>query len=632
MSVIHVVCGREKAMNICQNEMIFWWDKYDNAQSEYSIPAYYKENFITLRAELVDFFYELGMKNLHEKPLYQHFCAGDRLSMWWCSLLYEKHPMFMPELYEILKLLCLEQMLEKFAPHCTHLKLYSEDILLNQIVKEFCCKNKLQFSAQKHKLSNRFLQKTIVQKIKNYSIFHVIVAKFRFWHWLLAIRSKVEYIRENCVDKPCITIATYFPTTHNLDKEQGGFCTPYWQTLQNELLKAKKNINWLLIRINSPIMSFKQAVTEAKKHNFNKTSGASFHFVEEFLSLAEITQALLRYLKLYFVSQNIKKHIRHFCHIGGMNVWPYLEQYYAKSFQGWLCFERCLQRRAMLGYVRWAGVQEYTLFPLENCPWERMLSEAIHYSGAGQVYGAQHSVIRATDFRYFEGPKLFNNAEVNIFLPHKILVNGHAAYTAMLEAGTAKHMLYEVEALRYLHLAKRKQVAVQNNIKSKQLIVVTSYFSESVHEHIKLLAKWFYEKSNDEWQVFIKPHPYCCVKPALKKYFSNAQQICILNMGMEAVLDKAKKNSAIIWAANDTTVIVEALYAKIPLLVQNEGYNIDYCPLQGIDALEYVYTFEDVQRALDKKQILPVDEDFFNLSINHFNDTKLPKWQALLDF
>ena len=56
-------------------------------------------------------------------------------------------------------------------------------------------------------------------------------------------------------------------------------------------------------------------------------------------------------------------------------------------------------------------------FPLENCPWERMLTVAMREAGAaatpcsepaaGPVIGAQHSTVRPTDFRYFDDPRTF---------------------------------------------------------------------------------------------------------------------------------------------------------------------------------------------------------------------------------
>ena len=64
-----------------------------------------------------------------------------------------------------------------------------------------------------------------------------------------------------------------------------------------------------------------------------------------------------------------------------VNFWPYLAPHWSESFRGWRCLERCLQQRAFDVYAKVAGPQRWTLFPLENCPWERMLTVAMREAG-----------------------------------------------------------------------------------------------------------------------------------------------------------------------------------------------------------------------------------------------------------
>ncbi len=632
MHKIHIICGQDKPQNIDVNSSIFWWDKVENTHNEHSVPKYCKDNLINLRQELVEFIHNIGERIIHGKSLYKWFYANDRLSMWWCSSLFEKHPLLIPELYEVLKLLSFEHMLNGLEQHKVEIVLHNANNELHQSIKQFCSQKNIVFSHANPKISAKNLcevtLKKIVQKLKCNVLFQVCVTKLRFMHWLLFIRLPIKYNKQIRPSKPCVTMVAYYPTEQADKLNNDEFSSPYWQSLQKTITNAQKSINWLFIRINSPTTTFKQAIKNITQFN-NKIDGSSFHFAEEFLSFADIWQALLRYVNICFTSYKLSKSIQPHFMLGSMNIWAYLRIYYAKSFQSWLCLERCLQRRAMLSYVAWAGVQEWTLFPLENCPWEKMLTEAIKHNNCGKVYGAQHSVVRQADFRYFDSPKFYHSVITKDFLPHKILVNGEAAYNALLAGKVPEHLLLKVEALRYVYLAKYATMATQNktqcNTNSKQLIVVTSFFPKLMDEHIQLLAAWLKEYATNSWQIIIKPHPYCSVNKAIKKHVPNAQQLNITNKSIDGLLNDAKNNSITIWVAHDTTVILEALYAGIPLIIQNEGHGFDFCPAQGIDGLKYVYTCKDVQNALEADQILPFNEHFFYLNSN------LEKWKQLLN-
>ncbi len=620
MCTVHIVCTPAKPTNIDENDIVFWWDEHTCDRNEYSVRVWFDKHFLSLRQELVELVYELGQSLVQGQPLYKWFCAGDRLSMWWCSLLFEKHPMLMPELYTILKLRSVEQMLINFAPHCKHIQVHGGDAAFKQCLNDFCLRKNLEYSHKHHTSLLKHCQKILCDNL----LFYVFKASFRFVYWLLTVRIFAPKTKAMRKPEPSVTMVTYFPHSSANTEKDKPFFSPYWGPLPT--LLVKKNINWLFIRIKSSHMSFRQAILKKKSFQHNKNE--SFYFLEEFLSLGDMGQAILRYVRICYKSYCLEQRVRPLCHLGQMNVWGYFKPYYAESFQGWRCLERSLQRRAMLAYVAFVGAQEWTLFPLENCPWERMLTEAIKFNNAGKVYGAQHSVLRPTDLRYFDSPRLFTHASTSDFLPHKILVNGQLAYNVMRESGVAEHMLLKIEALRYLHLIKYKSAPVQTCM-TRRLMVVTSFFPKAAHAHIRLLAKWLNEKANNQWQVSIKAHPHCGIDDAVKKYMSGIQSFDITDKKMETLLDEAREQNAVIWAAHDTSVTVEAMYAGLRVIIQGaeqgQGQEMNLCPLQGIDGLKYVYTCEDVHMALEKDLSPCVKTQFFEL------DKKLPLWRALLE-
>ncbi len=632
MCVVHIASKNNPPKNLKKNEVVFWWDGWDCSCAQYSIPHWYEKNFLQLRQELTDFVYELGKKTIQNKAIYEHFCAGDRLSMWWCSLIFEKHPILTPNFYDILKLRSMECMLKVFVPHCTKIILHHQDKKLIKTLSHFCNHAQLDFQVQKQN------KKYVLPKFRNFihdlykKLIPELKSTLRFLHWFICVRMHLGHVKHKNTQEKSVTILSYYPlANHKLDSKNfnNDFHSPYWGSLQDLLLQQQKNIKWLFMRINQPQTSLRQTKNKLKKLNLHNTQ-QSFYFAEEFLKLKDVWQVISRYCKLVYTSHKLEQHIGALCFFteSKINFWPYLKEYYKESFQGWICLERALQRKAMLNYIAWAGPQEYTLFPLENCPWERALVEAVHHAKAGLIYGAQHSVLRNTDLRYFDSHKFYNN--FSNLVADKILVNGHVAFTLLAKAHCPTHKLCLVEALRYEYLYKYSHEIQNNNNASppskqaKKLLVVTSFFKPAAKVHIKLLASWLKQDEDaHNWQIYIKAHPYCNIDILLQKYLHPIP----FNMSLSSItelLNEFQTQGGVVWAANDTSVSLECMYAQVPLIIQGaDGFNL--CPVQGIDALKYVHTYDDVRKVLAKPQTLIFDKSFFVL------DASLTRWRNILN-
>ncbi len=633
MCVVHIASKHNPPQNKQKNELTFWWDKHDCAQGEYSILSWYEDHFLALRQELIEFVYDLGQYHINSKPLHKHLEAGDRLSMWWCSLIFEKHPMLTPHFYNILKLRSLEHMLKAFAPHCNCIVLHNNDKKIIQILKQFCTESQINFQIISHKQNFKIPTLKNIFRRAYQALLPELKALIRFIWWFLTVRIHLDYVKSKAPQTPCITMLSYYPHHNDIqDKniEQQEFRSAYWGSLQDVLLEQGKHINWLLMRVNSPKISMRQIKSALKVYNLKKLRGKSFHLAEEFLAPRHIIKSLIRYIKLNYISHTLEKHIaKHstFKH-SKVNFWSYLRPYYKEAFQGWICLERILQRQSMLSYVQWAGVQEYTLFPWENCSWERSLVEAIHHAKAGPTYGAQHSALRHTDLRYFDSLKFYAN--LKHLHADKLLVNGSIALT-LLSNNAPTDKLLLVEALRYEHLLhfmpsnSKAKTSPKNPCKaSKKLLVVTSFFEEDAKAHIKLLFQWLAkDKDAYQWQICIKAHPYNDISHMLKGQSYNGD-ISITKSNIATLLEELKSQGGLVWAANDTSVIIEAMYAGLPILIQGAN-GFDLCPIQGIDALKYVYTYKDVHANLVNTQVVKSTAQFFAL------DANLTRWRKFLE-
>ena len=143
--------------------------------------------------------------------------------------------------------------------------------------------------------------------------------------------------------------------------------------------------------------------------------------MEEFLAGRDLLAAWKRHRRIARRARRLEEALRGSFRFPDSDIifWDYMAADWQESFAGWRGLERCLQQRGIANYVRRIGPQRWYTFPLENCPWERMLTHAAHTlrDKNGPVLGAQHSTIRPTDFRYFDDPRTFRKETTRAFQP-----------------------------------------------------------------------------------------------------------------------------------------------------------------------------------------------------------------------
>ena len=615
------------------------WDRQDVTPGQRSVPAFCEERLPQLRAELMALVYDLGRAEVHGKEVQEHLQGGDTLSMWWCSLLFEKHPKVTPDLYAALKLRALELMLDEDGRQWDELCLYGKDKTLARCLRDFCQATGRVFShvsgAEEDQPEQEGSATGWRQRLRRayYALPGPGKVVLRLGAWLWQSRQLWLRRRQPRPSQECGTIATYFPNVDMEAARHGRFRSRYWEDLHTALAPSGvgqeqcADVNWLFIRFPSPQASFKECLAMQDRFRREKRDGRTFHYLEEFLGLTDVVMALRRYTRLAAASKLLESHVRPLFTLGKsrMNMWPYLGQYWEDSFRGWRCLERCLHRRGMRNFVRWAGPQRWTIFPMENCPWERMLTEATHAAGHGKVYGTQHSTVRPTDFRYFDDPRTFATGDCLAFQPDRIFGNGHGACAEMLAAGAPKERVGTVEALRYMYLSNRVDTTPQADpAPCTRLLVVTSFFPDEVEAHVRVLARWMREQkalsAAAEWEVAVKAHPYLAVEPYLRDFFGEEAIPPVLNEPVGTLL----KPGTAVWASNSTTVALEAAVMGLPVLAQRPENDVDLCPLQGVEGVARIVGPRDVTAALAAPRKAQLPADYLAL------DPTLRLWRDLL--
>ena len=247
--------------NLDQGACIVWWGRTDVPERHLSVPVLVEKYLPRIRTELMAWVYDLGKVKVSDEEVQAWLKAGDSLSMWWCSLLFEKHPKMLPGLYIAFKLRALELLCEENP--CGRLHLVSADATLRTSLERFCRKNGLRFS---HGAAGARQEDGAPRSLK-FRMYYALPAFFRttlrFCHWLWTIKRHLPRTRVAPPASGASTIATYFPNIDPKPAQQGRFRSRYWESLHDALAPApgeKHRVNWLFIMFPSPQYSLRQCI------------------------------------------------------------------------------------------------------------------------------------------------------------------------------------------------------------------------------------------------------------------------------------------------------------------------------------------------------------------------------------
>lgn len=590
------------------------WDAWDVEENDISLCREMNARLITLRSEHQAWAYETGLVETSLGSVAEGFKQGSSLSAWWTSILYERHPKVSPCLYELYLLRTAELLLLEGG--CTSLEVHGLNPVAVSMLESLCKARGWGFVA------GETVPKKPVSRLRR--IYEATPAPLRalarFFVWLVQVKRHLKRTRLSPSSVKSGTIATYFPNIDVKKADEGIFRSRYWESL-HILLDSQKDVpvRWLFVRFPSPQGSLKQCVAWAKSFAREGRDGISFNYLEEFLGANDMIRALVRYARIMRASLALEEELRprFVFKDSRLNFWLLLGSDYVESFRGWRSLERCLQQQGIENFVAEAGPQAWYTFPMENCPWERMLTHAAHEQKTGPVFGAQHSTIRPTDFRYFDDKRTWEAPETNVFQPDKIAGNGESACSQWRENSVPEERLTKIEALRYLYLADNIASATSFE---KHILVVTSFFEDETRAHIELLAKCLQEGVLKAQDVTIKPHPYLPVEGMLEACLGSAPKPGVTNTPLPEML----ASHPMVWASNSTTAVLEAALMGLPVLVMRPVGDFDLCPLQDIAELARTSDVESVRKALADPKPLAVASDYLCL------EKDLPRWRALL--
>lgn len=643
--------------------LVIHWSGRDAPPGHISLPELVDGNILRIRAEHEAWAYEMGglpVRAPWRRSLEDALRGFDgALSMWWCSLLYERHPRMLPGLYDVYRLRALELALQQHE--IGGLLALGPDKRLDRTLADFCRRAGISYRKGGQRRAKAFALPTAR------SLYMLLPAPLRalarYAHWWFAVRRRLPPAGDALPatgGRPDASIITYFPNIDMHAAGEGRFRSRYWESLHDALnAEARREkpggghfVHWIFIRFPAPQLSFSQCLELRDLFRREGRDGLSFHYLEEFLRPSDLFRSIWRHATLCLTSLAAQGGARRAFSFPGskMNFWRQMKWAWEESFRGWRCLERSLQNRAFMRFAALAGPQRWYLFPLENCPWERMLCHAVRGqwpgSTRGPLIGAQHSTIRRTDFRYFDDPRTFSDTGCGRFQPDLVRANGRGALVQWQDAGVPPDRLGQVEALRYLYLARRGEAAgegVQGPWRSGprkaapefptaldmaramgkkgRLLVLTSFFRGETDEHLALLSAALRGGLLDDWEITVKAHPYLPVRERLE---NQAGALARRISYAEGSLELELRPGVSVWASNSTTGALEAALRGLPVMVMQARDDFDLCPIQDVPGLLRTSCLEDVASALRDLRPIELPRDYLDLDIG------LKRWKALL--
>ena len=164
------------------------WSAWEVPEGRISLPARLHADLLAIRAEHMAWAYDLGRLRVGRKELQEKLKAGESPSMWWCSLLYERHPKMTPNLYTIYKLRALERLMDEEG--FTALRLCGGDATLRHTLADFCAVSGRLF-VECHEPGLRLKPaQSLLRRVYN-ACPAPLRAAARYAHWWWTVRRKL---------------------------------------------------------------------------------------------------------------------------------------------------------------------------------------------------------------------------------------------------------------------------------------------------------------------------------------------------------------------------------------------------------------------------------------------------------
>lgn len=585
----------------------YTWNGYTEGDGYFSLLRYVDNNDRHLRDKYLAFTYALGECEINEKRVIDHLKFDDGLSFWWLTTFVEQHFNNIP-ISDAIRLLAFEEIIMLHTPQ--KILLVSSSLVLHQVISNLCQKLGTEYEWKKQKLHSFVFNKKNVYQNLPYCIQGLISL---VWH----IKTNRKYKKSEPVgwfNDKAVFICNYFANTVPDSASEGHFHSRYWEDLHALLDELDIKVNWLH---HAPV-NHKQSMDWVVKFNQNPKEKSFHAFISSHCSWSVIIKVVKKWLylnMLFWKLHNVKDAFK--VQESSLSFWPLMKGHWGSALCGASSITNLLFLELFEKIFSELPHQKLGLYLCENHTWERALIHKWKKYGHGKLIGVAHATIRFWDLRYFCDLRILPE------IPHAdhIALNGMYAVEAYSDVYYPKKLIIECEALRYNYLYNgiaRSTDFTENKV--SQVLILGDIFYCSTDNMLKLLERAV-EFIPISMEFTFKAHPLCPI---------NVEDYPCLNMQVTSrpILDIISDYD-LAYVSGITSAAVDVYCAGMPVIVVLNNSSLNFSPLRGQMAVNFVSTENELAESLSALASIPgvqsFDREFF------FLNQQLPKWRSVLD-
>lgn len=599
---------------------MLWRGLGDDASPDtVSIPELIEADAEVLRARYLAWVYELGERRVHGRRLVDHLEARPGFSFWWMTLLAEKCNFSKsPQITDAIRLMAFENWLAGRA--IRKIVLVSTKRPLSECIRLWCLASGVTFEWQCP--SDAPEAPSWTRRLHQYLPYPLQALIWLIRHLRQSWPLRGAGLPQWKESKGQVTFVSYLFNLVPDAVNAGRFESRYWAHLPDELKREGCKTNWLHLHVKDELLPDETAAAGAiRQFNEGGNGGQTHATLETFLNARVVFGTLLDAGRLAWKGWRLRQALS----VSGgpaFDFWPLFEEDWRRSTSGLTAMSNALYLNLFESALKMLPRQRLGVYLQENQGWEFALIHAWKATGHGRLVGVPHATVRYWDLRYFFDPRSYRHVGAHALpMPDLVALNGAAELDAYRNGGYPVDAVIEVEALRYLHLAKattNPDLHSPSTGHFLRILVLGDYLRSNTLKQIRLLERAMPHLPEDTI-ITIKPHPACPLHPA---DFSG--------IGMEMAMSpvwELLSGCDVAYTSNATSAAADVYCAGVPVVSMLDSDALNQSPLRGREGVVFVSTPQDLARALLSAAVphpVASRKEFFAL------DPELPRWRRLL--
>lgn len=558
-----------------------------SAANQLSIAQRVEDRADALRSRYLAWIHDFGKVRVDGLRVIDHLVLRPGLSYWWMSSLAQQFNMSSRSgIHDTLKAMALEELL--MERQVVMLTFHSANAALAECLAGLCRSLGIAFAwSRPVKATCRSFFERLPAAIR--------ALAYLAWYWLKALPMLMRR-----PVSPVTGELLFMDALVHLERQalaEGRFGSNYWTDLVSRLREWNIPCLWGHLFFRHPeTRSPAVAARLVELFNRNASPGQGHFLLEAYLRPTLLLTTLRDYWRLCRAARRLATLQRPSVPGSTLDPWPLHRYEWKDSLCGKEAIRNCL--RIGLFEVAMAVLprQRMGAYIWENQPWELAMLYAWRVAGHGAIVGVPHTTVRFWDLRYHRDSRCYepDPAETGLPLPDRLAVNGPLARESLLAGGYPRARLFEVEALRFLHLqAEPCPRQIRSAGAGLRVLVCGDFLAENnacLFAWLEIAAAALPANTT----YLIKPHP---AFPIEVRHYPSIH----FHMRQESI-QSLLGECDVVFASNTTSAAVDAFCAGVPVVQMMDGRTFNMSPLRGQPGVTYVEFPEALADALNQAQ------------------------------